>query len=95
MRWIYPLYKSVELFFLLPACFVSKKMFDRVWRRYYVQDLPKSIFNLCVQWLLYVGRRTRLSYNDINVLIFCIIWPAITLLSFALNVVLLIRYYQS
>ena len=52
--------------------------------------MPKSVFNLCVQWLLFHGRRLRLSYEDINVMIFCIVWPVVTILSLLLNAVLLI-----
>lgn len=85
----YVLAKSIELFFLLPLAACSGKVFDWAWRRYYMQDLDKNIFNLCVQWLLHVGSRVGLSYTQINVLIFCVIWPVITILSIILNIVLL------
>ncbi len=32
----------------------SRYWFDKVWDRYYTVPLPKNIFNLCVQWLLYL-----------------------------------------
>jgi hypothetical protein len=41
--------------------------------------LIDGVFNLCVWLLLFVGRCTGLSYNTINVLVFCVVWPAITL----------------
>jgi len=48
------------------------------------------MFNLCVQWLLYHGNKLNMSYEQINVLIFCIIWPIITLVSISLNIILLV-----
>ncbi len=86
---LYVLVKSIELFFLLPAAACSSKVFDWAWHSYYVQPMDKSVFNLCVQWLLYVGGKVNLSYTRINVLIFCIIWPIITILSITLNIILL------
>lgn len=83
--------KSVELFFLLPLAMCSQAVFDKAWTRYYSQPLEKNIFNLCVQWLLYVGNKVNLSYTQINVLIFCIIWPIITITSIALNIILLVN----
>jgi hypothetical protein len=41
--------------------------------------LIDGVFNLCVWLSLFVGRCTGLSYNTINVLVFCVVWPAITL----------------
>lgn len=83
--------RSVELFFLLPLAACSRKVFDWAWRRYYMQRLDKTIFNLCVQWLLYVGDKVNLSYTQINVLIFCLIWPMITISSIILNFILLLK----
>jgi hypothetical protein len=37
-----------------------------------------NIFTGCVNLLLYVGGLLGLSYNTINVLVFCVIWPVIT-----------------
>ncbi len=90
MKILYLLYKGLELFFLLPLCMCSKTMFNKVWDTYYVRPLPKTMFNLCVQWLLYCGEKVNLTYTQINVLIFCIIWPIITLLSLTLNLILLL-----
>jgi hypothetical protein len=86
----YLLYKGFELLLLLPACMLSKRVFNKVWERFYVRPLPKNMFNICVQWLLYCGKKTDMSYAQINVLIFCIIWPIITILSILLNIILLI-----
>lgn len=58
-----------------------------------MKPLPKDLFNLCVQWLLYVGNKTGLNYNQINILIFCIIWPIITILSIVINILFLIAYF--
>lgn len=86
----YILYKGLELFFILPLCVCSKQIFNKVWNKYYMKSLNKNIFNLCVQWLLYVGNKVGLSYTQINVLIFCIIWPVITIISIILNIILII-----
>ena len=83
------MYKGLELFFLLPLCMCSKSYFNRMWNAYYMKPLPKNMFNLCVQWLLYTGNKVGLDYYKINILIFCIIWPIITLISIALNVILI------
>lgn len=84
------LFRGLQLFFILPLCACSEKAFIRFWNKYYTRDLKPNIFNLCVQWLLYYGRRMNLSYERINVLIFCILWPAITIVSLLLNAVLLV-----
>lgn len=83
------LLKGLQLFFILPLCFCSKKAFRHYWEKYYMQPLPQSIFNLCVQWLLYNGNKMNLSYEEINIVIFCVIWPLITIISISLNIVLL------
>jgi hypothetical protein len=87
---VYLLYKGLELFFLLPACMLSKRVFDKMWNRYYMQPLKKNMFNICVQWLLYCCDKVGMSYAQVNVLIFCIIWPLITVASILLNVALII-----
>ena len=38
-----------------------------------------NVFNMCVDILVFLGNLTGLSYTEINVLIFCIIWPLYTL----------------
>lgn len=86
----YILFNSLYLFFILILSFCSKKVFNYYWNKYYMRSLPPSIFNLCVQWLLYIGDKVNMTYEQINVLIFCIIWPIITILSITLNVILLI-----
>lgn len=88
---LYLTLNGLGLFLLLPLSMLSSRVFDRVWNKYYVQSLPKNTFNLCVQWLLYHAERTKLTYAQINILIFCVIWPVITILSILLNVVLLCR----
>lgn len=81
--------KGIKLFFILPFALSSKRVFDVCWNKYYVRPFDKNIFNLCVQWLLYQGQQLGFSYEDINVKIFCIIWPIITLTSLFLNAILL------
>lgn len=87
---LYLLYKGLELLFLLPLCMCFKNIFNKVWNHYYITPLPKNIFYLCVQWLLYCGNKIGMSYTNINILIFCIIWPIIMITSILLNVILII-----
>ena len=89
-KLIYLIIKGIYLFFLLPLCMCSKHIFDKAWNKYYTELLPKNIFNLCVPWLLYTGNKLNMTYEEINVLIFCIIWPIITIFSIILNIILLI-----
>ena len=86
----YLLANGVYLFFILILAFLSNRAFNYYWNKYYTQPLPKNMFILCVQWLLYVGNKVELDYYTINVLIFCIIWPTITIVSIVLNVILII-----
>ena len=37
-------------------------------------------FDICVRLLFAVGRYLGISYEEVNVWLFCIIWPALTLL---------------
>ncbi len=87
---LYVVWQGVKLFFILPFAMLSGKVFDTCWRKYYTKPMPKSVFNLCVQWLLYYGNRYGFSYERINVYIFCVIWPLITLVSILANIVLLV-----
>lgn len=90
IKIIYLIIKGIELFFLLPLCICSKSIFDIIWNKYYMQPLSKSLFSLCAQWLLYMGNKLNMSYEKVNILIFCIIWPSITIFSIMLNIILLI-----
>ena len=87
---IYLIIKGLELLFLLPLCMCSKRIFNKIWGKYYKKPLSKNIFNLCVQWLLYMVDKVNLNYYEINILIFCIIWPFITIISIVLNIVLIL-----
>lgn len=82
------IWEGLKLFFILPLAMVSKRFFDTCWDKYYVRPLPRNVFCLCVQWLLYNGNRLGISYEDINVKIFCIIWPVITIVSIIVNIIL-------
>ena len=37
------------------------------------------IFDLCVVFLVWLARVTGTTYKEINVIIFCILWPLFTL----------------
>lgn len=89
------LFKGLQLFFILPLCFFSRTAFTHYWNKYYTMDLEPNIFNLCVQWLLYTGKKLNLSYQRINVLVFCIVWPVLTILSVLLNIILVLFCFSS
>ena len=38
-----------------------------------------TIFRLCVSFLVWLAGKIGMSYEAVNVWIFCIIWPALTL----------------
>lgn len=38
------------------------------------------VFDACVNLLLIIGALTGLSYNAVNVIIFCVVWPILTLI---------------
>ena len=40
--------------------------------------MSENVFNLCVMLLLDMAEFTGMTYKQINVLIFCMIWPALT-----------------
>lgn len=88
---VYLVFQSFCLFVIMPLCFFNVRIFNWTWEKFYMRPLHKNIFNLCVQWLLYVGQRIGLSYESINVLIFCIVWPIITIASIILNIILLCK----
>ena len=41
------------------------------------------IYNFCVQLLIDVARYIGISYEEINVWLFCVIWPLLSLVLFA------------
>ena len=81
---------SFYLFFILIGSVCSKRILRYYWNKYEVFNTPISIFNLCVNWLYYKKHKYNISYELINVLIFCIIWPLITITSIVLNIILLL-----
>lgn len=44
------------------------------------KSLVDIIFDLCVDFLIYWAKILGISYNEINVYIFCIIWPIFTMI---------------
>lgn len=57
------------------------------------EKLPNNkinqLFTLCVNFLLIVAERLNMTYNEVNIWIFCIIWPIVTMLSLIANVLLI------
>ncbi len=50
------------------------------------KKLIDKIFLFCVAFLLWVGEKFGLTYNEINVIIFVIIWPIITIILFGYSI---------
>ena len=48
-----------------------------------------KIFYLCVRLLKWLSEKLNMTYNEVNVWIFCVIWPIITIISIILNIILL------
>ncbi|MEZ5669819.1 MAG: hypothetical protein R3F55_20755 [Alphaproteobacteria bacterium] len=51
-------------------------------------DWIDAIFDWCVTLLVEAARLLGITYEEINVWLFCVIWPALTLLLLAWNVAL-------
>ncbi len=49
-------------------------------------DAVNFVFSLCVRLLLWLASFFGISYNTINIIIFCVIWPLLTLAMAALIV---------
>ena len=49
------------------------------------------VFDTAVRWLLAIGDLMGITYEEVNVWLFCIIWPLVTLSLIASNVVLLMN----
>ncbi|NLF19014.1 MAG: hypothetical protein GX595_17430 [Lentisphaerae bacterium] len=54
-------------------------------------SLTDRVFRGCVVLLVRLAAATGLTYEQVNVWIFCILWPALTLASLALNALVLAR----
>lgn len=54
-------------------------------------DIPDNkidqLFTLCVNYLHFLSNRLDMTYNEINIWIFCIIWPLITLVLLILAII--------
>lgn len=83
----------------MPFCLSCKSIRESVYkylRSIVVTPLPlrsstiNMTFDICVLWLLWVGALTNKTYNEVNIWIFCVIWPIFTILSVVLNLYLLI-----
>ena len=52
-----------------------------------------TIFMLCAYFQQWLAKRLGMTYNEVNVWIFCVIWPIITLVSIGLNVYLIFKLW--
>ena len=46
-----------------------------------------QLFTLCVNYLILIANYINMTYNEINIWIFCIIWSLITLVLFVLAII--------
>lgn len=75
------------LFFILLGSMCSRRILKYYWNKYKVFNTPMNVFNLCINWLYYKKDKYDMNYESINVILFCVIWPLITLTSFVFNLV--------
>ncbi len=80
---------------ILILTLVSDKLRVIIWKKINKRTdtyntLPNNridqLFSLCVNFLLILGEKVGMSYNEINIWIFCIIWPILTLILFILAI---------
>lgn len=50
-----------------------------------------TIFMLCVYFLQWLAKKLGMTYNEVNVWLFCVICPLVTLVSVLLNIYLLLK----
>lgn len=50
-----------------------------------------TIFMLCVHFLQWLAKKLGMTYNEVNVWLFCVICPLVTLVSILLNIYLLMK----
>lgn len=79
------------LLFILIGSICSKRILKYYWNKYKVFNTPMNVFNLCVNWLYHTKDKYNIDYETINTIIFCIIWPLITIISLILNIILIIK----
>jgi hypothetical protein len=44
-----------------------------------INEWSRAPFILCVNFLHWLAKKTGLSYEAINVLVFCVLWPSVTI----------------
>jgi hypothetical protein len=47
---------------------------------YLPNDKINQLFGLCVNYLIIIANRLNITYNEVNIWIFCVIWPILTLI---------------
>ena len=52
------------------------------------EPMIDRIFNLCVVFLLVLAKYLRMTYEEVNVWIFCVLWPIITIILFGMVIYL-------
>jgi hypothetical protein len=52
-------------------------------------ELIDGLFDLCVDFLMWAADLLGISYNEINIWIFCVLWPLFTV---ALMVVVVVQW---
>lgn len=58
----------------------------------YLQDLISFIYAYCTDFVINLANLLDLSYYEVNAIIFCVIWPLVTIVLMALNIHHIILY---
>jgi len=61
----------------------------------HVKIIGGYIYAYCTDFIINLADLTGLSYYEINAIIFCIVWPTLTLLLFILNIYETIKHLKS
>jgi hypothetical protein len=90
------LMSGIILIPILISILILKNFRSRVWhffngktKLYSVipDNKVDQLFTACVNYLVIVANYIGMTYNEINIWIFCIIWPLVTLVLFVLAII--------
>ncbi len=53
--------------------------------------MADKVFDLCVVFLIWLGNVTGTTYKEINVIVFCVLWPIFTLILIAVCIIQFVK----
>ena len=83
------IFHGIILIPILILTLVSNKLRTIIWHKLnnktnnyaiFPNNKIDQLFSLCVNFLLILGKKVNMTYNEVNIWIFCIIWPILTLI---------------